>query len=79
MIELATTAFQLVSWLAGQAQRMQSANSPDWAKYVIAGAYVMSQAGAAFTEQQASGTDRFDKMTPQEIRDYLTPPTWEEL
>jgi hypothetical protein len=76
MIELATTAFQLVSWLAEQAQRAQSANAPDWAKYVTAGAYVMAQAGQAVV---SADTAKFDKMTPQEIRDYLTPPTWDQL
>ena len=80
MIEVARMAFQLVAFAAEQAQRMQAANAPDWAKWVIAGAYVMSQAGKAVVESQdGEGAAKYDLMTPQEIREYLTPPTWAEL
>jgi len=75
MIELVMEAFKLVAYAADQAQRAQMANAPDWAKWVTAGAYVMSQAASAVTEP----TEKYDNMTPAEIRAYLTPPTWAEL
>jgi hypothetical protein len=79
MIEMATMAMQLVGYAASQAQRAQLANEPDWAKWVVGGAYVMSQWAAAALEQQKGGSEKFDKMLPAEIRTYLTPPTWDEL
>lgn len=75
MIEMAQMAFKLVAWAAEQAQAAQAANSPDWAKWVTAGAYVMSQAAQAVMEP----AEKYDGWTPAQIREYLTPPTWGEL
>lgn len=75
MIEMAQMAFKLVAWAAEQMQAAQAANAPDWAKWVTAGAYVMSQAALATTEPP----EKYETMTPAKIRAYLTPPTWDEL
>ena len=80
MIELLTMALQLGKTAWEEAEKAGAVNSPAWAKWKAAGFDVATTALSAVAEYKATGTDKFDKMTPAQIRALLTSsPAWDEL
>jgi aspartate/methionine/tyrosine aminotransferase len=71
ILQLITTAF-------GAAKNAGLVGNPDWVKYADAGLYMAGKAKEVLFDIFAN-PDKYDAMTPEQIKALLTPKTWDEI
>ena len=79
MSEALAIALKLAQFAFEKADAAGKSNVPEWAKWVNAGFAVIGAAKDAADEYARTGVDKFDKMTPAEVEQTLTPPEWADL
>jgi len=70
--------FQLLGTAWGAAKNAGIVGTADWIKYADAGLYMAAKAKDILLDI-FQNPDKYDNMTPDEIKALLTPKTWDEI